>query len=79
MWRFGVAMTAVAMVGAMSAEAQAPAGTPPAGTAAARTPLSLERVFSSPDLAGTQPQSLKLSRTVKAYFFSASLSFASSC
>lgn len=61
MWRFGVAMTAVAMVGAMSAEAQVPAGMPPAGTAAARTPLSRERVFASPDLAGTQPQSLKLS------------------
>ncbi|WP_066708869.1 DPP IV N-terminal domain-containing protein [Sphingomonas adhaesiva] len=59
MWRFGVAMTAVAMVGAMSAEAQVPART--TTTAAARTPLSLERVFASPDLAGTQPQSLKLS------------------
>ncbi|MEG3150455.1 S9 family peptidase [Sphingomonas sp. ZT3P38] len=57
-WLLAGVMLAALATPAMATEPGAP---PQATTNAASKPLTLQRVFASPDLAGPQPQSLKLS------------------
>lgn len=58
MWKIALVAGVASLVWGMPAMADdAPAASPPS----ASRPLTLERVFASPDLAGPQPQSLRLS------------------